>query len=88
MIVYFLMSKKKTREEKIKSSHKIAGQRLTYSYTGSKSSDAIVLTNKELDYHKKEIKIILIAASVIFTLNVFLYVFLSTGIITLGFLGY
>lgn len=82
------MSKKKTREEKIKSSHKISGQGLTYSYIGSKSSDAIVLTKKELDYHKREIKIIVIAASTIFALNVLFYVLLSTGTVRLGFLGY
>lgn len=80
------MSKKKTREEKIRLSNK-PGHGIVYSYKNT-PSDAIVLTNKEIDYHKKEVKIILIAASVIFSLNIVLFLLLSSNTVSLGFLGY
>lgn len=82
------MSKKKTREEKIQSSNKNSTGRITYSYTIQKSSDAIIITNKDIGYQKKELRTIIITASLIFLVNIILYVLLATNVVRLGFLGY
>ena len=81
------MSKKKTREEKIKLASKNTGS-ITYSFTANKSSSAVILTNTNLDYHKKELKKIITSAIVIVALNTALFLLTVTGIFKFGFLGY
>lgn len=89
MIAYLQMSRKKTREEKIKSAQKISSPRVTYSYKAETPSVKVVAVSPEkLDYHRKEIRLIIIASIIIFSFNIGLYILLITGTVRLGFLGY
>ncbi len=83
------MSKKKTREQKIKSS--MRESRSGISYTLSKDiirDDKKTDTRSNNNQYTSDIKKILIASAAIFLFDLALYVVLSNGIITLGILGY
>lgn len=89
MIAYLKMSRKKTREQKIKSAQRSSAPKITYSYKAeSQNTNTVVVSTRELDYHKKEIRLIIIATAIIFALNIGLYILLTTNTLHLGFLGY
>lgn len=83
MIVYFSMSKKKSRKEKIKT--QLTSGKISYSYTQEsyKKTANIFIANKDL-----ELKKILLSTGIILLFNLLLYITLSFKIINLGFLGY
>jgi len=51
------------------------------------SADRDVVSKKNI-YKHREVRKILIATSVLFFLNIVLYIILTTGGVSLGFLGY
>jgi len=83
------MARKKTREEKMKLAKNKLPLRATYSYVSdTKSSKTLELSNVEINFHKKEIRLIIFASLFIFILNILLYFLLQLSVIKLGFLGY
>ncbi len=90
MIVYLQMSRKKTREEKIKSANRIPSP-ITYSLRLPKNkSEKITSSNTEtlLYVQSKELKKILVVSLIILGANIILYTLFATNILRLGFLGY
>ena len=83
------MARKKTREEKLKSAKRTSPQKVTYSYVSDiKAAKTFKLSTAVIDYHKKEIRLIIFASLLIFSLNILLYFLLKSNLVKLGFLGY
>lgn len=83
MIVYFSMTKKKNRKEKMKGQVKREG--LSYTFSGTKNE----LKNETNAVSANlELKKILLSTATILAFNVILYVLFVTGTLKLGFLGY
>lgn len=83
------MARKKTREQKIKSSERTLTREASYSFkvegvSAKKPKKNIQTSN----YRKREIKKIVITSGIIFALNIMLFVLFTNNILTLGVFGY
>lgn len=93
MIVYLNMTRRKTRNEKIKS-EKSLEQKITYSYNQiidkkdySKDKTSDLSENVHTETYA-EIKKIILVSGIIFAINIALFVLLNTNTVHIGFLGY
>lgn len=89
MIVYSQMARKKTREQKIRSSERILTREASYSFKAKEIPTKRPKGNIQTpNYRKKEIKKIVITSGIIFALNIILFILFTNNILTLGVFGY